>query len=463
MLAIGRPRGAIAAATIDEVEGAGHAFVIALGQTRAARDTELQRDLRALLAEFSRNVSSSFSLTGGLETFCAGANRLFGAGRTSVWVHDRRAHEMVLEASSDTAYLARGGRVSTGDPALPAAVALRRDRAEIPVRLPGGTSDGATGVVTVPLRGRRRALGTLVFEGVRVERSDEMDLLARADEVGRQLAAAIDNVRLLDGMLRSHRQLENTFNSIMDLVVVSDRRGRVVHVNRALAERLGRTHGELVDRPLEEVVGPDMARLAAGLGIEDRDDADRSVTGVTCEIEDPVLNGVFSVTVTRLLGESRESLGLVVIARDVTPHARLEAERADLQQPPRPVREARRAGAARRRHRARAQQPAAGRARPPRAAARDGRVPQGAAPRRAAHLPRGRPRRQDRAEPAGLCGLAPGDAAAPQRQRGAVAGPGAARAGLPRERASRWSGSSMKGCRACRAIRCCSSRRFSTS
>jgi C4-dicarboxylate-specific signal transduction histidine kinase len=71
-----------------------------------------------------------------------------------------------------------------------------------------------------------------------------------------------------------------------------------------------------------------MAKLADGFGLEGTDDG---VTGVTCEIDDSVLNGTFSVTVTRLHDESEASLGLVLIARDVTPHAKLEAERADLQ------------------------------------------------------------------------------------------------------------------------------------
>src|SRR3970282_1071323 len=120
-------------------------------------------------------------------------------------------------------------------------------------RLPSEVQGGAMGIVTVPLRGRRRALGTLVFESVRIDPKAKMDLLVRADEIGRQLSAAIENVQLLEGVLGAHRELENTFNSIMDLVVVGDRRGRVVHANQALAERLGRTRDELIDRRLEDV------------------------------------------------------------------------------------------------------------------------------------------------------------------------------------------------------------------
>ncbi len=75
-------------------------------------------------------------------------------------------------------------------------------------------------MVTVPLRGCRRALGTIVFEGVRVETGGEIDLLDRADELGRQLSSAIENMQLLEDVMRSRRELENTFDSISHLVAV---------------------------------------------------------------------------------------------------------------------------------------------------------------------------------------------------------------------------------------------------
>lgn len=326
VLAIGAPEGPLSIETAEELEGVTHAFVLALHHARGNRHAELQRELRALLQGFSRTVSSSLNLTSSLETFCEGANRLFAADRTSVWLHDRHAREMVLEASSDESYRARGGRVSTEDLLAPAAAALRRDRAEIVETLPHD-DDALVGIVTVPLRGRRRALGTLVFESVRVETGTELELLDRIDETGRQLAAAIENVQLLEGVLRSHRELENTFNSIRDLVGVSDRHGRIVRANLALAERLGTTRDELVDRPITEVLGPATARLAAGIELES-DGTDG--IGITEELQDPVLNGTFSVMVSRLLGESHEPLGHVLVAREVTPRARLEAEHEQL-------------------------------------------------------------------------------------------------------------------------------------
>ena len=73
-----------------EAASVGHAFTLALDRAHANGETDLQSELRELLHTFSRGVSST-TLSAGLEMFCIGANRLFGADRTSVWLHDRRA------------------------------------------------------------------------------------------------------------------------------------------------------------------------------------------------------------------------------------------------------------------------------------------------------------------------------------------------------------------------------------
>src|SRR5205823_3272328 len=49
-----------------------------------------------------------------------------------------------------------------------------------------------------------------------------------------------------------------------------------------------------------------------------------------CEIVDSVLNGPFMVTVTDLLDQERTRVGHVLVARDLTPQAKLEAEREEL-------------------------------------------------------------------------------------------------------------------------------------
>src|SRR5207237_5513985 len=121
-------------------------------------------------------------------------------------------------------------RINAEDPQEPAAVAMRRARAEI-IHL--ADEDVATSTITVPLRGCRRALGTIVFEGVRVDTGGELDLLDRADELGRQLSSAVENMQLLDDVMTSRRDLANTFDSIAQRVAGADRPGGTVQVTRA--------------------------------------------------------------------------------------------------------------------------------------------------------------------------------------------------------------------------------------
>jgi signal transduction histidine kinase len=312
----------------DEVPEAtgeiGAAFVMALELFRLRQRDELHGDVRELMGEFSASISATLNLAAGLDIFCHGANRLFGADRTSVWLHDRRARQLVLQASSRPEYVASGPRVAADDPFATPAAAMRRARAE----LRHDSEEAATAAVTVPLRGTRRALGTIVFDGVRIEAGDELDLLDRADELGRQLSSAVENLQLLDDVMRSRLELENTFDSIAHLVAVSDKRGRIVHANEAFAARIKTTREAVLDRPLVDCIGPE---LAAWLSAHEQEPVrEAGQPPATREVNDPVLNGPLIVTLTDLLDKQRQRVGTVLVARDLTPQVKLEAEREEL-------------------------------------------------------------------------------------------------------------------------------------
>ena len=96
------------------------------------------------------------------------AARLFGADRVSVWLIDRRARMLELVASSDGGRAAstppRGHRRRGGSRVQRRCAARRVERVKRP---PAHTPD-----VLAPLRGRRRALGTLELRGVRIQPGD---------------------------------------------------------------------------------------------------------------------------------------------------------------------------------------------------------------------------------------------------------------------------------------------------
>jgi PAS domain S-box-containing protein len=300
------------------------ALLLTMELLRLRHRQGVQRDLRDLLDDFADHLAASLDLDGGLDRLCQAARRVFGADRTSVWIHDRRLSQLALRASSDRAHAGRGLRVRADDPSAAPAAALRRTRAEI---VPGDEA-GSTHTVLVPLRGTRRALGALVLDGVRLDPGAELDVLDRAEELGRQLSGAIEAVQLLDTIVGSRRDLEDVFDAIPYLVVVADRRGHIVYVNRACAARLGTTRDRLLDRRVVDAVGPDLAAwLAARLGPV----VDGPPAPASCELTDPVLRGSFIVTATDRRNVRGDRIGLVVVARDITAD-RLDAEREQLRQ-----------------------------------------------------------------------------------------------------------------------------------
>jgi PAS domain S-box-containing protein len=279
--------------------------------------------LRDLIVAFSRDVSSTLALGPALEAFASDANGLLGARCTSIWLHQRRARELALSASSDVGRTRSVARVLTDDPNSPPASGLRLDR-------PLLVSDARTEQLLAPLRGWRRALGTLVADGPFSRQLDREQLINFARELSRQLSAAIENIQLLEEVLRQRRLLEDTFNSLIDLVVVTDSGLRVVQMNEAFISRVGMSRAELMERRLDTLIGREMSAWVAST--QANGPPDGSEGAVAHRFDDARLGGTFAVTMTPLIGGSGDPAGRVLVARDITEQSRLEKERQALRE-----------------------------------------------------------------------------------------------------------------------------------
>ncbi|HET9594594.1 MAG TPA: ATP-binding protein [Anaeromyxobacteraceae bacterium] len=111
----------------------------------------------------------------------------------------------------------------------------------------------------------------------------------------------------LAGSERARREWETTFDSLEELVVVTDARGAIVRANAAFAAAAGARPRELRGRLLEEALAGHPERWWSALG-----------DGLV-EIEDPRLDSTFEVAVRRLED------GVVRVARDVGEGRRLHA------------------------------------------------------------------------------------------------------------------------------------------
>ena len=141
------------------------------------------------------------------------------------------------------------------------------------------------------------------------------------------MSNAVENLQLLDEVIRSRHVLENAFDSIAHLVAVCDLRGQIVHANEAFANRAGVSREELFDRPLGTTVGVELGGWLSDLDralqpAGRRRPCARSWTRSSAD-------RCSSPPPTSLI-RTATAVGQVLVARDLTPQTALEAEREEL-------------------------------------------------------------------------------------------------------------------------------------
>ena len=181
------------------------------------------------------------------------AAELTGAARVFIWLHDRRTRDLRLAAQSG------GGtpdetRVAADDAGTPAG-AGPDDHGPCVRRRP-----------TAPPSSRRcaagcRALGTMVLQDAAPSELSGEQVLELAHHVARHLSAAIENLQLLEQVVRQHRLLHEGLDSLVDPVIVTGSGRDVVQTNDA-ARRCLKVTGDPFGTPLSSLVGGDIAAWA---------------------------------------------------------------------------------------------------------------------------------------------------------------------------------------------------------
>jgi PAS domain S-box-containing protein len=133
-----------------------------------------------------------------------------------------------------------------------AALVVRSSASDDSVR-PFLKREGFDHCVLVPVLGKKSTIGVLTL-GSRHRLSytpDDLEFLATS---AHQLGLAVENLRLVEQILRSHRQWANTFDSIQDLVLVHDSEFRIMKANQALLQHLAQAPADVAGQPCEAVL-----------------------------------------------------------------------------------------------------------------------------------------------------------------------------------------------------------------
>jgi len=107
--------------------------------------------------------------------------------------------------------------------------------------------------VLLPVQGKKTVIGMLSFgcSGKRRHTREELEFL---DTAAQALGIAVENLRLLEQVLRSQRQWMNTFDSIQDLILAHDADFRILKTNQALLQRLEQAPADVLGNLCEEVL-----------------------------------------------------------------------------------------------------------------------------------------------------------------------------------------------------------------
>jgi PAS domain S-box-containing protein len=164
-------------------------------------------------------------------------------------------------------------------------------------------------IVVTRVPGRKVPVGVLVL-GNRRARShapDELDFLVTCAQ---QLGSALENMHLVEEILRSHRQWSNTFESIQDMVLLHDSQYQILKANPSLLSRVGKSQSEVVGQLCESVLPKDEAEWANCPYCRGQEEG---------FYEGPDPFGGFSVTSTSsYIDQGTKQKGTIHVVRDVT-------------------------------------------------------------------------------------------------------------------------------------------------
>ncbi|MBV9572712.1 MAG: PAS domain S-box protein [Acidobacteriales bacterium] len=174
---------------------------------------------------------------------------------------------------------------------------------------PQWNKEGFRYVVMVPVSGKKSVIGTLVL-GSRRRLSYTPADMEFLGTTGRQLGLALENLRLVEQILRSHRQWTNTFDSIQDLVLVHDAEFRIMKANRALLQLLEQAPADVVGSTCEAV----LPKTTAWAGCPYCSQSEESLH----EGADPCFGGYAVVSSSSYAEHGSKQKGTIHVVRDTS-------------------------------------------------------------------------------------------------------------------------------------------------
>jgi signal transduction histidine kinase/putative methionine-R-sulfoxide reductase with GAF domain len=202
--------------------------------------------------------------------------------------------------------------------------------------------EGFQSLLCLPLRARGQVLGLLNVQS-RVSREftpEEQELLTA---IGNQIGIAIENARLIDDAEHRRATLDSVMRSLVDGLLLVDRRGQVTYANPCAETMLGLAGSDLVGQPLSEIdgelakrigkSGPMLAGLVPAAGAQP--DGAAPERGVEFELPAPGKSAQAEIRTVQarlfpVRGPGSAELGRGLLLRDTTREKELDRLKSQL-------------------------------------------------------------------------------------------------------------------------------------
>ena len=169
---------------------------------------------------------------------------------------------------------------------------------------------GVGHLVMLPVQGKKSVIGMLSLgcSGSPRHTLEELEFLETAAQ---RLGIAVENLRLLEQVLRSQRQWMNTFDSIQDLILAHDADFHILKTNQVLLQRLGRAPADVLGNLCDAVLPNQQAWSGCpycerGPGLS--------------EGQDPCFGGQSLVSTSSYAEQGSQQKGTIHVVRDTTEH-----------------------------------------------------------------------------------------------------------------------------------------------
>jgi PAS domain S-box-containing protein len=296
----------------------GIAMAVLVLEAGRFRNEELNEKLRRL-ALITAEATQSFKVDDALQGVLHHLVEMLGASHGAVFLVDDSAHTATLSVRASVgfsdAFRKKTARSSAAEPPISdaldrdAPLAIYRDSADAPARR-WLDPERLDSLILVRIAGKDRPLGLLGI-GSASPRKFEAEEQNYLSNVANLLGLTVQNVALFEGAATSRRQWLDTFDSIDDLILVHALDGRIIRVNRPLAEHLNGAPESLAGRFVRDVL-----RQGSALPWS-RCPYCEGVAGKTDQL-DPSFGGYYLATDSALHDSAGGRLGTIHVLKDFT-------------------------------------------------------------------------------------------------------------------------------------------------